>query len=491
MRVRVLIAIGCLLVVQYVTHAQSATLWASAIQAGQLDSLFVLSEKTRHSQWFHTALHSPSLLQSISELQDALPDRMSAFISWTPLPDARLLIIVATSHRATFFVRPVPPWADELLEQFLLNLHNPPTPELLTEEFERYTRQAIELYDMLLRDAINWLPRATFKLVVSPFGKWNLLPLSALIAEHEFPVVSYRHLPFLAKRYRFLYVPSAAAWLECRARATQFESPQRRAIMVAPDYFGYQWPYVTDSTTRYYLASLPQGQGDLPPVAGTSQIAETIEHIGGSVWRGPQASSQYLQRQPLSVGVWHVQAHVLPLAPQPDSILLVLTPYEDEGLYALSALMQRPLKAHLAVWPACHWAMCSLEEAAQSFAIARMAFRQMQIGSNLINLWYGADLPMADLFTTFYRRLSSGLSPSEAWAQAQVHYLNQTQSNLAAHPYYWAGFVLSGADIPVPLRRSPLWWYIPLAILVMSWFVWRYLRKLKRAAEEEKGEFSW
>ncbi len=464
--------------------AQPATADQDAALARQdVAQLFALSERQRHAAWPQG--YTPPPLHRLDEVQAALPELLGAFMSWTPLPDGQLLTIVATNHNATFFVQPLPPWTDELLEQFLLSLQQPPAPEELQDAFDQYTRQAIELYELLLADALAWLPPKTTRLVVSPFGKWRLLPLQALIAEVEHPVASYQYLPFLGKKYRFDYTLSGSAWLEARRRAARQDKPEVRALLVAPDYFGYEWPHPDDRTTRQYLQLLQAEEGALPSLTATPALTETIERLGGQVWRAGQATPKQMTTSVPSSGVWHAQAHLLPRGSHPDSLLLVLTPWEDDGLLPLGALATAGLHARLAVLPACHWGMLSLPEAARALQSLLVSMHRAGTATTLVNLWYANDEADTLLFGTFYSRLQAGLPPSEALAQAQIAWLNETKTNIEAHPSRWARYAIWGADASVPLRRSPLWWYVPMAVLVMGWFVWRYLRQLKQEAQQQ------
>lgn len=478
----VLRILAALLLCGVLAAQPTTTDWDAALARQDVAQLFTLSERQRHAAWPEG--YAPPPLHQLDELQAALAEQLGAFVSWTPLPDGQLLTLVATNHSATFFVQSLPPWADELLEQFLLSLQQPPEPEELQDAFDQYTRQAIELYELLLADALAWLPPKTTRLVVSPFGKWRLLPLQPLIAEVEHPVASYQYLPFLGKKYRFDYTLSGSAWLEARLLAARQGKPEVRALLVAPDYFGYEWPRPDDHITRQYLQLLQAEDGALPSLVATPALAETIERLGGQVWRAEQATPKQMTTSAPSSGVWHAQAHLLPRGTHPDSLLLALTPWDDDGLLPLGTLATAGLHARLAVLPACHWGMLSLAEAARALQSLLVTMQRAGTATTLVNLWYANEETDALLFETFYSRLRAGLPPSEALAQAQIAWLNETKTNLEAHPAHWAGYAVWGADASVPLRLSPLWWYVPTAALVMVWFVWRYLRQLKREAQE-------
>ncbi len=456
--------------------------WQTALERRDAAALFALSEQLRHRQWPEGYATPP--LRHLHELQAALHEQLGAFIAWTPLPDGRLLTLAATAKQATFFVQELPPWTDELLEQFLLALQTPPQAETLQDDFAQYALQAQALYELLLSDVLNWLPSRAVRLLVAPFGKWHLLPLQTLIAEVEFPVASYQYLPFLAKKYRFTYTLSASQWLASRRAATEADKPDTRVRLIAPDYFGYRWPYPHDSVAMRYLRLLQSDEGDLPALPATATLSEIARRLGGEVWRGAAATPARLRSPQAPTGIWHAEAHLLATTPQPDGLLLALTPYDDDGILPLSTLPSGTMPARLAILPACHWSMLPLAQAAHAFAALHTATEQAGATTRLVNLWFGTDTGTEALFEQCYERLRAGLTPSEALAQAQIAWLNEAKANLEAHPYYWAGYAVHGADTPIPLRRSPLWWYVPAAAALMVWFVWRYLRQLRREEEE-------
>ena len=57
--------------------------------------------------------------------------------------------------------------------------------------------------------------------------------------------------------------------------------------------------------------------------------------------------------------------------------------------------------------------------------------------------WRIDDSATAELMRGFYSRLHSGVGPSQALAEAQRAALHDPSTR---HPFYWAGFSLSGAS---------------------------------------------
>jgi len=55
---------------------------------------------------------------------------------------------------------------------------------------------------------------------------------------------------------------------------------------------------------------------------------------------------------------------------------------------------------------------------------------------------------------SFYKHLKDGKPKNEALQMAKLDYLTNTKDNALKHPYYWAGFVISGDVEPINSNNS-------------------------------------
>ena len=69
--------------------------------------------------------------------------------------------------------------------------------------------------------------------------------------------------------------------------------------------------------------------------------------------------------------------------------------------------------------------------------------------SQVMSLWQVSDDATRALMTDYYTRLKAGEARSGALRQVQLEMLHSTTRR---HPYYWASFVLSGADGPIQFQ---------------------------------------
>jgi|SRR5690554_3989280 len=67
------------------------------------------------------------------------------------------------------------------------------------------------------------------------------------------------------------------------------------------------------------------------------------------------------------------------------------------------------------------------------------------------------DQSTKEIMIAFYKNLQQGQDKATALRQAKLSYLKNTQDENLQHPFYWAGFVLSGDDSPILLPEVPFW----------------------------------
>jgi hypothetical protein len=84
------------------------------------------------------------------------------------------------------------------------------------------------------------------------------------------------------------------------------------------------------------------------------------------------------------------------------------------------------------------------------------------------SLWAVSDRPTAELMVRFYSRLAGGNSLADALRGAKLEFLH---SNTAAHPAYWAAFILNGegrSSLPYVVGRK--WLLLPVALILAILF---------------------
>lgn len=90
--------------------------------------------------------------------------------------------------------------------------------------------------------------------------------------------------------------------------------------------------------------------------------------------------------------------------------------------------------------------------------------------STVMSLWKVPDQSSSIIMKMFYENLYDGLEKDEALKLAKLKYLQNVEDNALKHPYYWAGFVLSGdtSAINIDKGNNYLFYLLGLILLVLA-----------------------
>lgn len=89
----------------------------------------------------------------------------------------------------------------------------------------------------------------------------------------------------------------------------------------------------------------------------------------------------------------------------------------------------------------------------------RRAFTLAGAETLVMSLWRVPDSATRDLMESFYSELRAGSAPSAAMRKVALAMLVEGRANRRtsnrAHPRFWAGFIVSGDDVPLPVAWAP------------------------------------
>lgn len=107
------------------------------------------------------------------------------------------------------------------------------------------------------------------------------------------------------------------------------------------------------------------------------------------------------------------------------------------------------------------------------------AFHYAGAKSTVMSLWKVPDKTTATIMGLFYKNLKTGVDKATALQRAKDMYIAQTDDENFRHPYYWAGFVISGDISPIvfPETSNSYYYYIFAIILVLFVFWMLYKRR--------------
>ena len=143
------------------------------------------------------------------------------------------------------------------------------------------------------------------------------------------------------------------------------------------------------------------------------------------------------------------------------------TDNEDNKLY-ISELYNMSFNADLAVLSACNTAVGHLKKGEGLISVSK-AFTYAGVPSTVTSLWKVPDKETSKIMVSFYHYLKDGKPKNEALQLAKLNYLNTTNDALLKHPYYWAGFIISGDVSPITSQPNYyIWLYVIAALLVLG-----------------------
>lgn len=148
---------------------------------------------------------------------------------------------------------------------------------------------------------------------------------------------------------------------------------------------------------------------------------------------------------------------------------------ESDDLY-LEELYGLTLSADLAVLSACNTGVDKSKSGSDIESFQR-AFTFAGVPATVASLWEVPDQPTKEIMVSFYKNLNNGKSKSEALRQAKLQFIENHQGTKLAQPYYWAGFVLYGSDIPIVSKEATIIWYVFMAIVLTALIFLAYRKK--------------
>ncbi|RMG56569.1 MAG: CHAT domain-containing protein, partial [Bacteroidetes bacterium] len=339
-------------------------------------------------------------------------------------------------------------------DSLLHYLHHPnPTDPAV---FAGFCHWSHEVYKLIFggREQLLTQPR----LVIVPDGELGQIPFDLLLRSLPGPDHRglYRGLDYLVNHLDISYAYSARSYLEAQA-----EGPAEVEGMLSflPD-FGL------DSSVAV-LREMDLTRRALAPLPGAKrEVAFAAEALGAEVVTDAEAREDRFRALAGDYDILHLATHGVahPLSPLESRIALnqqvptgPLDP--NDGFLFGREIYGLELDCELAILSACETGAGRYAEGEGVLNFAH-AFRFAGARSVLTTHWPVPDASSADLMIDFMSGLEAGLDKASALSRAKRRYLQQADE-LHAHPFYWAGYTLTGSTQPLHFaqkaRRRWIW----------------------------------
>jgi CHAT domain-containing protein/tetratricopeptide (TPR) repeat protein len=297
------------------------------------------------------------------------------------------------------------------------------------------------LYSRLIGPATLFV-RDKQRLVIVPDRNLYRVPWAALAPRGSNPLI---------ENFRVMVAPSATYHVQARAQKPDKDAPADSTVIALAG------PEDTPS--------LPSAAGQVPAMTAEVESIKEIFGPSASVLTGPQATEEAAKRVAPQAQILHFAAHAVAdeASPLESYIALAARPRagaENGFLQAWEVMMQMRLRAHLVVLSACDTAR-GRETAGEGMLGLTHAFHYAGAPQVMASLWPVSDQATAQLMRSFYARIALGEAPDAALRAAQLEMLHGEERSWIMrmfspevveprrawqHPYFWAGFQLSGAD---------------------------------------------
>jgi len=274
-------------------------------------------------------------------------------------------------------------------------------------------------------------------------GALNYLPFEALVLPNG---------NYVLEEHTVSYAPSVgalAALSERQVVAARRRGQDRLELLAYGDpAFGAsseRLPALVRSAYRSAgldFAPLPNTRREVKAIASFFPERMRVVRVGSAATESSLKAEDLRRYRAL-----HFATHALldERAPARSGIILAQPDEKGEdGVLRLDEIGQMKFDADIVVLSACQTGLGALMRGEGVIGLAR-AFQSAGARRVVMSLWKVDDASTADLMESFYTALQRGVEPARALRDAKLGMLNSAPRTYH-HPYYWAPFVLSGAN---------------------------------------------
>jgi CHAT domain-containing protein len=335
----------------------------------------------------------------------------------------------------------------------------------LSDPTRRDVRRLGRELDRLVGEPVRKLVGGRQHLLVAPDGALNLVPFESLVDERGRYLVETRELTYLT---------SGRDLLRMRVKSV----PRQHALVLAnPDYGDISLASneaardIAMKNAESTVGSVDFGSVAFPPLANTGAEAQALGALlPKSTVLTDEAATEAVLKKATAPSILHIATHGFFL---PDlevrrrlsddgGRVKVENPLlrsglalaganarksgEDDGILTAAEVAGLDLwGTKLVVLSACETGVGEVRNGDGVYGLRR-ALVLAGSESQMMSLWRVSDRATRDLMVAYYRGLLAGQGRTAALRRVQLRMLRRPATR---HPFYWAGFIQSGAWTPL------------------------------------------
>jgi CHAT domain-containing protein len=404
------------------------------------NQLQTVKRKIREMSPAYAGLKYPEII-TLKEAQEKLADSETAFFAYS-LGKEKSYAFVLTRHQ--FKVFPLPP-VKELRNQIQAHL------KAISDPANLDFRTGYDLYMKLISPG---LVKGIKKIIIIPDDFLYFLPFETLLRQNN-------NQSWLIEEYKISYSPSLSSLREIIQRKKDLGIKAKQDLLAIgdPDYGTFEATSQgeknnTDLSSNYGLSSDFKLNRLQYSGLEIDKIASLFPRNKIKILEKDLASEETLKAQNLrGYKIIHFATHGLIDDKKPARSAIVLKldqdPQED-GFLQMREIFNLKLNADLVTLSACQTGGGQLIRGEGIEGLSR-AFFYAGASSVLMSLWAVNDQATYQLMERFYSHLRSSESLTSALQKAQVEMID---SGTLSHPYYWAGFIISGNSNTAPFQTK-------------------------------------
>ncbi len=305
-------------------------------------------------------------------------------------------------------------------------------------------RELVSTYRKQLIEQKN-IKESSEKLFSALLKKLNLNENLIFIADDVLNYIPFETLMFkreyLLNKHSISYIGSATLL------KTQIENPVRKQKEIT--WSGFAPKYEEENSFS----------------SNNKEIESISKIMDGMPFFGADANKRNFLKNADKSSILHLAAHATVDHINPMYNSLVFSKDSIRNELTASEIYTLSIPSELVVLSACDTGFGKLQKGEGIMSMSR-AFQYAGAKSTVMSLWKVPDKETSIIMQLFYKNLKKGIPKDRALQNAKLKYLSNTKDKLLKHPYYWAGFVVSGNTDPLPSDFS--YWCI---IILISGFL--------------------
>lgn len=390
------------------------------------NELETLKREIRTKSPVYANLKYPEAI-TLEETQKELLDAKTAFFAYS-IGRENSYAFVITKKDLSIFPLPSKDRIQSLVTDY---------KKIITDKENQNFQPGYELFRALV---LPGLDKNTKKIIFIPDDILHSLPFETLVT-HE------KRKHWLIEDYKIAYAPSISSLREIIERKKSNSTKRHMDILALgdPDFGSLEKENIGNNMLQNFFSSNDFSFFRLK-YSGTEikRISSLFKKTKSKVIQRENATEERLKKHDLKdYKIIHFATHSIIDDERPARSFIVLSldnDPEEDGFLQMREIYNLNLNSDLVTLSACQTGLGRLTKGEGIEGINR-AFFFAGSSSVLMSLWAVNDQATYQLMERFYTHLRSSESIMDGLRKAKLEMID---SDVLSHPYYWAGFVISG-----------------------------------------------